>query len=105
MLLKTGSEAVVEGMCKVIGRHAYSTRGLFIGRYENEVRIVWNAPLLHEADSSTKESLDQHFGPGSKRHFYSVDKRTRPLVTKISKVNDMLKNRASKFSFMKAKKE
>ena len=63
VLLKTGSEAVVEGMCKVIGCQADSTRGLLFGRYAKEARTVWNAPLLHEACSFIKESLDQHFRP------------------------------------------
>ena len=40
VLLKTGNEAVVEGMCKVVGRQADSTRGLSIGRYAKEVRLV-----------------------------------------------------------------
>ncbi len=61
--------------------------------------------MLHEADAFLKESLDQHFGPGSKWHFNFVDKRNRPLVTRIFKGIDRLKNRVSKFSFMKAKKE
>ena len=104
VLLKTGNEVVVEGMCKVIGRQADSTRGLSIGRYAKEARIVWNAPLQHEADHFLKESLDQHFGL-VKWHFYSVDKKNRPLVSRISKVIDKLKKRLSKFSFIKAKKE
>ena len=103
VLLKTGNEAVVEGMCKVIGRHADSTRGLSIGRYAREARLVWNAPSQHEADPFLKESMDQHFRP-SKWHFYSGDKKNMPLVSKISKVIDRLKKRLSKFLFMKAKK-
>jgi hypothetical protein len=75
VMLKTGNEAVVEGMCKVIGRQADSTRGLSIGRYAKEARLVWNVPLQHEADPFLTESLDQHFGP-SKWHFYSADKKT-----------------------------
>ena len=94
----------MEAMCKVIERHADSSRGLSIGRYAKEASLVWNAPLQHEADPFLKESLDQHFGP-SKWHFYSVDKKNIPLVIRISKVIDMLKNNLSKFSFMKAKKE
>ena len=94
----------MEGMCKVIGRQADSTRGLSIGRYAKEARLVWNAPLQHETDPFLKESLDQHFGP-SKWHFYYVDKKNIPLVSRISKVIDRLKKRLSKFSVMKAKKE
>ncbi len=94
----------MEGMCKIIGRHADSTRGLSIGRYAKEARIVWNAPLKHEADSFLKESMDQHFGL-AKWHFYSVDKKNIPLVSRISKVIDMLKKRLFNVSFMKAKKE
>jgi hypothetical protein len=103
-LLKTGNEAVVEGMCKVIGRHADSTRGLSIGRYAMEARLVWNAPLQHEADAFLTESLDHFFGLGEKWHFHSVDTKNRPLVSVISKVIDKLRKRVSKFSFMKEKK-
>jgi hypothetical protein len=39
-LLKTENEVVVEGMCKVIGRHADSTRGLSIVRYAMEARLL-----------------------------------------------------------------
>jgi hypothetical protein len=57
----------VEGMCKVIiGRYAYSTRGLSIGRYAMETRLVWNAPPQHEADAFLAESLDHFFEPGEK---------------------------------------
>jgi len=94
----------VEGMCKVIGRQADSNRGLSIERYAKEVILVWNAPLQHEADHILKESMDQHFGL-AKWHFYSVDKKNRPLVSRISKVIDMLKKRLFNVSFMKAKKE
>ena len=94
----------MEGMCKVIGRHAYYTRGMSIGSYAKEAIRVWNAPLLHEADPFISEALDQHLEEESKWHFYSVDKRSRPLVSRISKVIDMLKKRISKFSFIKAKK-
>lgn len=105
MLLKTGEEAVVEGMCKYIGRQADSTRGLSIGKYAMEARLVWNAPLQHEADPFLKESLDHYFGPGNKWHFYSNDKKNRVLVNRVSKVIDRLRKRLSKFSFMKLMKE
>ena len=105
VLLKIGNEVVVEGMCKVIGRKADSTRGLYIGRNAKEARLVWNAPLQHEADPFLKESMDQHFGPSKWHYFYSVDKKNIPLVSRISKVIDRLKKRPSKFSFMKAKKD
>jgi len=84
-LLKTGNEDVVEGMCKVIGRHADSTRGLSIGRCAMEARLVWNATLQHEADAFLAESLDHFFGPGEKWHFHSLDTRIRTLVSVISK--------------------
>jgi hypothetical protein len=50
------------------------------------------------------ESLDQHFGPGKPWHFYSIDKHNRLLVSRVSKAIDKLKNRLSKFFFMKMKK-
>jgi len=79
----------VEGMCKVIGRHADSARGMSIGRYAKEARLVWNTPLLHEADPVISEAMDQDFGAEGKWHFYSVDKRSKPLVSRNSKVIDM----------------
>ena len=96
----------MEGMCKYIGLQADSTRGLSIGRYAKEARLVWNAPLLHEADPFLKEALDHHFGPGNKWHFYSNDKQNRILlVSRVSKVIDRLRKRLSKFFFMKQPKE
>ncbi len=103
-LLKTGSEAIVEGMYKVIGRHADSTRGLYVKRYAMEAKLAWNAPLQHEANSFLTEALDHFFGQGENRHFHSVDPRNKPLVSVISKVMDKLRKRVSKFSFMKEKK-
>ena len=44
-LPKTGNEAIVEGMCTVIGRQAYSTRGLSMGKYAKEATLVWNMSL------------------------------------------------------------
>ena len=105
VVLKAGNEAVVEGMCKEIGRQADSTRGLSIGRYAKEARLVWNAPLLHEADPFLNEALDHYFGPGKKWHFSSNDKQNRLLVSRVSKVIDRLRKRLSKFYFMKTKKE
>jgi hypothetical protein len=95
----------VEGMCKYIGRQADSTRGLFIGRYAKEARLVWNAPLLHEVNPFLKKGLDHHFGPGNKWHFYSNDKQNIVLVSRVSKVIDKLRKRLSKFFFMKQPKE
>jgi hypothetical protein len=34
--------------------------------YVNKARIIWNAPLQHEADAFLKESLDDCFGPDKK---------------------------------------
>jgi hypothetical protein len=105
VLLKIGNEVVVEGMCKMIGRQANSTRGLVIGRYAKEARLVWNAPLQHKADHFLKEALDHYFGPRNKWHFYSNDKQNILLVSRVSMVIDKLRKRLSKFSFMQVKKE
>ena len=75
VLLKTRNEVVVEGKCKGIGRHADSARGMSIGRYAKEARLVWNTPLLHEDYPFISENLDQHFGAEGKWHFYSDDKK------------------------------
>ena len=94
----------MEGMCKVIGRHADSTRGLSMGRYDKEVRLVWNATLQHEADPFIPEAIDHFFGPGEKLHLHSVDARKRPLVSFIPKVIDKPKKCVTKFIFIKEKK-
>ena len=104
LLAKTGNATVVEGMCKIIGRHADSTRGLSIGRCAIEAKLVWNAPLQHEADAFLAESLDHFFGPGEKWQFHSVDTRNIQRVSVISKVIDKLRKRVSKLSFMNEKK-
>ncbi len=74
-----------------------------VTRYANEARIVWNGPLLHQADEFLKESLDHYFGEGKEWHFYTIDKQRRPLVTFVSKVVDRLMKCASKFPFMYAR--
>ena len=102
-ILKTGNEAVVEGMCKFIARQADSERGLSMGRYAKEARIVWNVPLQHEADPFLTEALNHYFAKEGRWHFYSTDKTNRPLVNYISKVIDKLKKRLSRFTFMKGK--
>ena len=89
--LKQGTRLSWKECARSIGRQADFTRGLFIGRYAKEARLVLNAPLQHEGDPFLKESLDQHFGL-AKSHFYSVDKKNRPLVNIFSKVIDRLKN-------------
>jgi hypothetical protein len=102
-ILKTGNEAVVEGMCKFIARQADSERGLSMGRYAKEARIVWNVPLQHEADPFLTEALNHYFAKDGRWHFYSTDKTNRPLANYISKVIDKLKKRLSRFTFMKGK--
>jgi hypothetical protein len=160
-LLKIANEAVVEGMCKTIGRQADSTRGLitfgrsalrffmlllFIVRtnvvafdvvacddvayvafssrdanvsnfhffmqmmllfysYANEAKIVWNAPLTHQADPFLTECLDIHFREAMKWHFWSIDKKNRALVSLISNAIDKLMKRETKLEFMTYKKE
>ena len=73
-------------------------------RYANEARIVWNGPLQHEADEFLKECLNHYFGEGKPWHFYSLDKKKRPMVSYVSKVVDRLMKCISNFTFMKAKK-
>ena len=75
-----------------------------LSRYANEARLVWNGPLLHEADAFLTECLNIHFGEGKPWHFHSVDKKRRPLVSFVSKVVDRLMKCISKFPFMRAKK-
>jgi hypothetical protein len=72
--------------------------------YANEARIVWNAPLQHQADPFLTASLQHYFGAGNKWHFYSLDKKRRNLVSLTSKVIDRHMKMSSKLTFMTAKK-
>jgi hypothetical protein len=54
----------------------------------------------------SKKKLNHYFGEEEKSHFTSnINQKKRPLVRVIVKVFDRLRKRASKLSFMKAKKE
>jgi len=73
-------------------------------RYANEAKIVWNGPLQHEAGEFLKECLNHYFGEGKPWHFFSIEKKKRPLVSYVSKVVDILMKCISNLTFMKAKK-
>jgi hypothetical protein len=77
---------------------------LLLCSYANEAIIVWNAPLPHQADPFLTECLDLHFREARKWHFWSIDKKNRPLVSLISKVIDRLMKRETKLEFMTYKK-
>ena len=47
-ILKTVNEAVVEGMCKIVHKHANPERNLSIERFAMEAVIDWNGPSTHK---------------------------------------------------------
>ena len=64
---------------------------------------MWNSPLPHHADAFLTECLDHYFGPNYKRHFWSIDKKLRALVSSTSKLVDRPLKDKSKLSFMRMK--
>eukprot|EP00951_Prasinocladus_malaysianus_P017610 scaffold139047_cov32-Prasinocladus_malaysianus.AAC.2 len=101
MVLKIANEAVVEGMCSTIAKHASPERGLSFEKYAREAMLHWNMPTQNEADDFLKDALDYHFRNQNGWHFWSHDKKNRALLPIISKVIDRLNNQKSKFFFMK----
>lgn len=102
-VLKTANEAVVEGMCSVIAKHARPERGLAFERYAKEAMLVWNMPDAAESHDFLSDALNYHFR-GSRYndwHFWSHDERERSLVPIVSKVIDRLRKGRSKFHYMK----
>jgi hypothetical protein len=101
--LKTMNEAVVEGMCSVVSRHATGVRGLSFNKYGMESIIVWNAPIPHKADAFLSAAVDLYFK--GKKHgwrFFSVDtNRNRVAAARTnSVVIDRHLKEQSKFPFM-----
>ena len=101
--LKINCEAVVEGMCSVVDKHAVGQRGCDIKRYAWESILDWNSPAPHLADDFLLESLSE-LGKRNKANalkFNSVDSRGADrLKTVVSAVIDKMRRRKSKFSFM-----
>ena len=103
VVLKVMNEAVVEGMCSVIGRHAAKGRGLSFRQYAMEAIISWHAPLPHEAGSFIRAALDEHFRGVAQEDFWnftSYDRSNRLLTSVDSPVIDNLKKKRSKYPFI-----
>ena len=101
--LKINCEAVVEGMCSIVDKHAVGQRGCDIKRYAWESILDWNSPASHLADDFLRESLVE-LGKRNKANtlkFTSMDtNKANRLKTVVSAVVDRMKRRKSKFSFM-----
>jgi hypothetical protein len=109
-VLKISNEAVVEGMCSVVHRHASTARGLSFKAYAEESIIVWNAPVAHKAEPLMTEALDLYFKDRYKTwhhkgwRFWHVDtNKSRVSKCVISQMIDRMKSATSKFLFMDSK--
>ena len=96
--LKIMNEAVIEGMCKTVAKHAGGKRGLHLERYKYESIIA------HISSSSGFMNASmQRYGATNKSdmlRFVSTDKNQRALTTFVSKVVDRHVGAKSRLEFM-----
>lgn len=104
-ILKHGCEAVVEGMCGIIDKHAVGERGLAIEHYGWEGIVHYNLPgqgnctrLLRAGLKQYEKNTQKEGGPGLR--FVSTDKRQRWLKPKDSCVLDRIDGIEARLSFM-----
>jgi hypothetical protein len=64
-VLKICNDAVVEGMCSVVAKHAFGTRGLIFDVYAKESIIDYNAPHRAHMTLFITKALDHTFWPRS----------------------------------------
>jgi hypothetical protein len=99
--LKSMNEAVVEGMGCIVDQHAAPERHLSMETYSKEAMIHYNAPMVHEAESFLKDSLDVMFEKNVKKGWHFVARDSKYAVDGTSEVIKRMKLASSKFSFMK----
>jgi len=99
--LKSMNEAAVEGMGCIVDQHAAPEKHLSMETYSKEAMIHYNAPMVHEAESFLKDSLDVMFDKNVKKGWHFVARDSKYAVDGTSEVIKRIKLASSKFSFMK----
>ena len=106
-VLKIANEAVVEGMCSIVDRHAEGQRGLHMEHYKWEGIVHWMMPAQDKCEQFLKDSLEMYSNKTQKDdkqvRFLSTDKSQRTLKSFVSLVVDRIVAEDSKFSFMTSK--
>mmetsp|Transcript_15173 Transcript_15173/g.39051 ORF Transcript_15173/g.39051 Transcript_15173/m.39051 type:complete len:564 (+) Transcript_15173:268-1959(+) len=102
-VLKICNEAVVEGMCSVVAKHATGTRGLIFDMYAKESIVDYNAPHRAHSTPFITKALDHYFGQKTYQRVKPVDKwrflRTdNNLWRNASLLSEMLTNRLTETS-------
>jgi hypothetical protein len=103
VVLKIANEAVVEGMCGFVDKHAIGHRGLKFENYAFESIVHYNMPAQAHSNDFIFASLRKYgemFLGGKPLRFTSNDKQQRSLHSFISKVVDRLNGVLSKLSFL-----
>ena len=102
-ILKTANEAVVEGMCGFVDKHAEGQRGLSFVMYAYEAIVHFNMPAQNKCSLFIKDAL-RLYGEATQHNgvvrFVSTDLKQRTLTTFVSKVIDRIRAQESKLSFM-----
>ena len=63
---KTPNESVVECIGSIAELHTKPQRNCNFKRFETELLVDWNGPIIHKAQSFLEKSLDRHFGSRKK---------------------------------------
>jgi hypothetical protein len=92
---KTPNESVVECIGSIAELHTKPQRNCNFKRFETELVIDWNGPIIHRAQPFLEKSLDRHFGTRKKWRFH-----TGSTKFGVSKVVDRIHNEPSRLSFM-----
>ena len=92
-ILKTINEAVVEGMCKTVHKHASSERHLGIDRFAIEAVVDWAAPTTARATPVLTAAMNKTFN-GKEWNFFA-----KTSGYQVSEVVDRKLKEFSKISF------
>ena len=92
---KTPNESVVECIGSIAELHTKPQQNSNFKRFETELLVDWNGPIIHKAQSFLEKSLDRHFGSCKKWRFH-----TSSSMFFVSKVVDRIHSEPSRLSFM-----
>ena len=104
--LKICNEAVVEGMCSVVNKHADGGGSLTFTPLAMETMIDYNKPAAANNDKLLTEALNLFFSPknyahGGGRRFFRTDSNKHRLVsTVVSPMIDRMKKEESSMHIM-----
>ena len=92
---KTPNESVIECIGSVAELHTKPQRNSAFHRFENELMVDWNGPVLSKAKNFIEKSLDRHFGSRKNWNF-----KTGSSKFFVSQVVDRINSQPSRLTFM-----